>query len=112
MNNNNVTNFPNEHFGKRGGGNGGGDDMLERVVKLESNVVHIRKDIELMQTELIGIRHQQTEISKSMTAIQVDMAEIKGSNLHTIRLMYLILGSVVAGIAGLLFAAVKVAFFS
>lgn len=98
----NVVEFGNINKSQRHSGNGGGD-LEARVAKLESDVEYIKHDIAEIKTDIKDTR-------KDITSIKTDLSELKGSHTHVVRLMYLILGSIVTGVIGLLFAAIKIVF--
>ncbi|MBY7811640.1 hypothetical protein KW448_08270 [Vibrio fluvialis] len=56
---NNVTSFPNNHFGHKPGNGDGGNGMEARVAKLESDVSHIQRDITDIKSDIKEIRNHQ-----------------------------------------------------
>lgn len=87
--------------------NGSGEPPMTlevRVSKLESDVEYIKRDVSEIKTDI-------KEMRKDIGGLRNDISELKGSHTHLIRLTYLTLGTIVTGTAGLLFAAMKIAFF-
>ncbi|MDR5020514.1 hypothetical protein RF657_19310 [Yersinia rochesterensis] len=75
-----------DHYTSHGSGNGGGNDMLVRVAKLESDVEHIKKAIDDVKLDVREIkRDARTDfriIFGSLITVALGLAGIMAKGFH------------------------------
>lgn len=76
------------HNAKNGNGNGGGDDMLERVKKLEAQLLTLVTDIAVVKSNYVTKADLHEEISKQTKWIAATIIGTTGLALTVAKLIF------------------------